>query len=213
MDGTLLDSAPGIGESLTHALRALGHDFFPAANLHERFGPPMRGIVEALLAPYADTRVDECLALYREHYGEQGLYSCSVYPGVESVLRQLAGDGVALYVATSKRQVFAQRMLEHVQLGGYFTKVCGSVPSGALDDKTQLLRSLLDSLPEPLAARCMVGDKRDDMLAAASNGIPALGALWGYGSAEELRGSGASILVSAPVQLPVAIETVLGAID
>lgn len=210
MDGTLLDSAPGMGESLSHALRTLGHDFVPAANLHERFGPPMRGIVEALLAPYADTRVDECLALYREHYGEQGVCNCRVYPGVEAVLRQLLDDGVALYVATSKRQVFAQQMLEHVQLDGYFTQVCGSVPSGALDDKTDLLRSLLDSLPESLAARCMVGDKRDDMLAAVSSGIPALGALWGYGSADELRGSGAAILLNTPTQLPAAIETVLG---
>lgn len=57
LDGTLVDSAPGIIASLTHAVRALGHDFMPFAGIERLLGPPMVNVVSQLLEPYRDDRV------------------------------------------------------------------------------------------------------------------------------------------------------------
>ena len=51
----------------------------------------------------------------------------------------------------------------------------------------------------------MVGDRGVDMVAACHHGAHAIGALWGYGSRDELLGAGAHALLDAPAQLPAAI--------
>ncbi len=206
MDGTLLDSAAGISDSLTCAIRQLGHDFVPGPAMHELFGPPMQRIVATLLAPYADSRVDACVAFYRAHYREQGLYNCRPYPGIDAALGALLEQGFVLHVATSKRQEFAERMLSHTGLARYFTSIQGTTADGALDDKMTLVETLLARVASGAAVGCLVGDKRDDMRAATANGLVAVGALWGYGANGELSDNGADVLVESPSELPRIIQ-------
>ncbi|RYF08553.1 MAG: hypothetical protein EOO77_25065 [Oxalobacteraceae bacterium] len=52
LDGTLIDSQPGILSSCRTALRALGHVPGPMQNLSAVIGPPMDDVMRFLLAPY-----------------------------------------------------------------------------------------------------------------------------------------------------------------
>lgn len=66
LDGTLVDSAPGIVASLTHAVRALGHDFTPSAGITHLLGPPMTQVMAQLLMPMemtASTKASSCTGL------------------------------------------------------------------------------------------------------------------------------------------------------
>lgn len=54
-------------------------------------------------------------------------------------------------------------------------------------------------------APTMPGDRKFDMVGAASNGVHGIGVLWGYGSREELRDAGASWCVAQPSELPAVI--------
>jgi phosphoglycolate phosphatase len=54
----------------------------------------------------------------------------------------------------------------------------------------------------------MIGDRRYDALGARAVGIRAIGALWGYGDAEELAAAGADPLIKAPRQIPEAVAAV-----
>gem|GEM_PF-13064 len=202
LDGTLLDSAPGIIASLTFAMRQLGHAFQPPSDIRALIGPPMNELVAQLLQPFGDDRVRQCVELYRQHYREQGLYDCAPYPGIVKALRQLAAEGYALLVATSKRQEFAERMLRHTDLYERFETVLGTSPDGALDNKADLLASLIRSLDSKPSHVLMIGDKRDDMIAARKNGVLPIGVRWGYGSDSELIESGAELLADIPDALP-----------
>lgn len=51
----------------------------------------------------------------------------------------------------------------------------------------------------------MVGDRKHDVIAAAKNGIPTIGVLWGYGGREELEAAGAAMLIARPHQLLPAL--------
>ncbi|MFJ3368360.1 HAD hydrolase-like protein [Pseudomonas sp. NPDC086251] len=205
LDGTVLDSAPGIIESLTFAMRQLGHDFQPIPDTQRLFGPPMHDVVAHLLKPFGDDRITECLALYRAHYRKEGLYNCSPYPGILEALEVLSSTHYSLFVATSKRQEFADKMLVHTGLSETFQGVFGTSPDGTLDDKTDLLRLLLLSLERAPSCTFMIGDKGDDMRAACQNSVVPVGALWGYGSSCELNVGGASMLVASPEVLPDVI--------
>lgn len=213
MDGTLLDSAPGITKSLTHAIRNLGHDFHPPAGVQQLFGPPMNQVVAELLRPFGDDRVEQCVQTYREHYRDYGLYDCSPYPGIAEALQSLIADGISLAVATSKRQEFADKMLRHAGLHGMFEDVRGTTADGSLDDKADLLRLMSASLNQSRPCRFMIGDKRDDMVAASKNAIPAVGVTWGYGTAQELTESGAVALSDSPRNLPGLVLRLLAQYD
>jgi phosphoglycolate phosphatase len=209
LDGTLLDSAPGIVASLTFAIRKLGHDFYPPADIRTLIGPPMNVLVAQLLRPFGDDRVVQCVELYREHYRRQGLYDCTPYLGVAEALERLAANGYSLFVATSKRQEFAEHMLRHTGLYNRFAKVLGTSADGSLDDKADLLESLMSSLDGAPSQAIMIGDKRDDMIAARKNHLTPIGVRWGYGSDSELTDSGAEVLVDSPNELSQLVANLI----
>jgi phosphoglycolate phosphatase len=204
LDGTLVDSEPGILSSVRAALQALGHAPDPSLDISAIIGPPIEDIMGLLLARYGDDRVEEAVAAYRDDYGRQGLFGSRPYDGVPGALAVLRDAGAQLILATSKRRTFAQKILAHIGLEGLFAAVYGSEPGGALDHKPELIAHILER--HDLAAdRCvMVGDRRYDIAGAHANRVRALGVLWGYGEREELENSGADDLVADPSDLPVA---------
>lgn len=200
LDGTLVDSEPGIRASARAALAALGHqpvDF----SIAELIGPPLEEVMAVILGRFDDDRVAEGVQAYRAHYGAQGFLATEFYPGVSETLEQLVGLNMPIYVATSKRTVFARRILEHLGRSAMFAGIYGSEPDGAVDSKADLIAHLLQRHDLP-ADRClMVGDRRQDVLGAAANGVGTVGVLWGYGDREELQTAGARWIISHPAEL------------
>jgi phosphoglycolate phosphatase len=66
LDGTLIDSQPGILASCPAALRALGHEPDETLDIKHIIGPPIEDIMRVLLQPYGDDRVDDAVSAYRE---------------------------------------------------------------------------------------------------------------------------------------------------
>lgn len=204
LDGTLIDSQPGILSSCRAALRTLGHVPGPMNVLSEIIGPPMDDVMRFLLAPYGDDRVAEAVAAYRQDYGGNGLFESTAYSGIREALGEMKQLGAELYLATSKRTVFAKRILEHLDLASFFNGVYGSEPGGALNHKPELLAHVMSQHALTPASCVMVGDRRYDISGAHANRMRALGVLWGYGSREELEAAGADKLVAKPGSLPEA---------
>ena len=61
------------------------------------------------------------LRLYRQRYGETGLFENRVYDGIPELLQQLRDGDWRLMVATSKAEPYAIRIVEHFGLGGSST--------------------------------------------------------------------------------------------
>lgn len=209
LDGTLIDSEPGILSSCKVALRSLGHEPDPALDMSAVIGPPIEEIMQVLLAPFGDDRIADAVKAYRAEYSAQGLYQSPPYPGIVEALSTLRQSGLRLFVATGKRVQFAKRILEHLELAHFFAEIYGSIDGGALDHKPDLIAHIMrrhDLAPESCV---MAGDRRYDILGAQANRMKALGVLWGYGSRQELEEAGADSLVSAPAGLPAAALALL----
>jgi len=210
LDGTLTDSRPGILRTLRHAFRRLGERDgkvyqLPAdEDLGWMIGPPLRVSFARLGGA---ENVDALVAFYRERYADTGLYESEVYEGVPQALADLRAAGARLYVATSKNVRYARKILEHFGLADYFAAIHGSRDDGGLADKTELLHHVLaiHSLDPKRATVAMIGDREYDMIGARNNAIIALGALWGYGGAEELRKAGADVLIDRPTDVPASV--------
>ena len=201
LDGTLVDSYPGILASCLTALRALGHGPNDSLDIRRFIGPPLEEIMRILLQSYGDNRVGEAVAAYREHYGESGFLGSIPYPGIGKSLGEMKQAGLRIYLATSKRAIFANRILDNLKFDTFFDGIYGSGPNGELDHKPELLSHILSKHSLPPYQCLMVGDRRYDISGAHSVGMRGLGVLWGYGTRDELEKAGANQLVDSPADL------------
>jgi phosphoglycolate phosphatase len=55
----------------------------------------------------------------------------------------------------------------------------------------------------------MIGDRGVDMRAARHHGVAAVGALWGFGTREELDMHGAQHVCASPRELPVILSRIV----
>lgn len=167
-------------------------------------GPPLLGSFETLLGDPADAK--EGLRLYRERFGDVGLYENALYDGVADLLAQLNVAGCRLFVATSKPAVYAERILAHFGLDVHVERLFGSELDGTRTDKTDLLQHALAVVGCAPGGTVMIGDRRHDMIGARNNGMAAVGVLYGYGSEGELAAAGAHGLAPTVAAIPGAIE-------
>src|ERR1700694_5640460 len=163
LDGTLIDSHPGILASCLAALRALGHEPDEALDIRLTIGPPLEDMMKILLRSYGDDRVGEAVAAFRQHYGESGFLGSVPYPGIGKSLEEMKQAGLLIYLATSKRAVFANRILDHLKFATYFDAIHGSVPSAELYHKPELLAHVLAKHSLTPSRSLMVGDRRYDI--------------------------------------------------
>jgi phosphoglycolate phosphatase len=196
LDGTLTDPKPGITRSIQYALQKLDLPVPSQDELTWCIGPPLRASFVAMLG--GEARADLAVTLYRERFGDVGLYENSVYPDIEHILAALKQSHGRLFVATSKAHVFADRIIDHFRLRDYFERVFGAELDGTRADKGDLLAYALEKAGADPRQALMIGDRSHDIIGAKKNGMAAVGVLYGYGSRDELIGAGASHVCATP---------------
>src|ERR1700722_10685929 len=129
LDGTLVDSFPGIAAAYSHVTTQMGLSQLDDAEIKQLIGPPIQ---EALRWRFglSGPRLDEGLRIFRQHYGTEGLFKFSKYRGVEEMLVALRQRGFDLYVATSKLRTLAIEIIEHAGWTELFSEIGGAESDG-----------------------------------------------------------------------------------
>lgn len=203
LDGTLLETAPGILGCYRHTFDHLGVTVPAELDLHEFIGPPMKDNFRRLLG---EAQMDAAVEVYRQCYDRQGKLQATVYDGLPEALQKLSSTH-RLVVATSKRQSFAQEMTEHFGLAPYFSAVYGVKEENLSEPKSALIGRILQDHRLIPAEVVMIGDREFDILGAKAHQMRSVGVLWGYGSREELLEHGADLLCQQPADLPDSIAS------
>ncbi len=215
LDGCLVDSRRAITGSMNHALVALGADPLPPRALATYIGPPLRGVVDGLLAsaglPGATTDdVDAFIAAYRDHYASEGIALTALVEGMDDVLRQL-GPAMTCGVVTSKPRRYARPVVAQVGLTDLLAFVEGP-RSGAEDEVKEgtLRRALAEHGADDATPVAMIGDRAHDIVAGHAVAVTTIGVLWGVGTREELEEAHADHLVAEVADLAPLVERVVG---
>ena len=161
-------------------------------------GPSLRGTFATLLETADRELVERALVLYREQYGDTGLFENRVYDGVGPMLDQVRLTTPAAFVATLKPTAYADRIVRRLGLDPYFTGIYGADMEERFEDKVDLLAHLLAGEKIPAADAVMIGDRAGDIVGARANGLRSIGVLWGSGSRAELVEAGADELCASP---------------
>ena len=202
LDGTLTDPGMGITNSVMHALTHFGITVTDRSDLYRFIGPPL---MDSFMEYYGLTEEQavEAVRVYREYFADKGWAENTVYSGIESLLADLVASGKMLLVATSKPQIFAERILVHFGLDKYFTHICGvalQAPRGY--SKADVIRDALDRAGvSDLTTAVMVGDRHHDIDGAKVVGISSVGVLYGYGDRTEHEAAGADAIAESVAEL------------
>lgn len=211
LDGTLVDSAPGITSGIAAALAA--HDVAVPDQpvLDAMVGPPLASSL--LSVPGVDeTNLAAIIDHYRRDYSARGLGDAAVFAGLDELLDELRAAGTALAVATSKPQTLAERLIARQGLRERLDVVVGSDPDETRPHpgKAAIVGEALQALGlGPGAPRTtMVGDLIFDVEGARGNDLPCLGVRWGSAPDGELEEAGAARIVDDVAGLREALRRI-----
>ena len=197
LDGTITDSGPGIMNAIRYAVKKRGLPDVPEEVLRSFIGPPLKEQFRSVFG-LSDEEGTIMVATYREYYGEKGIFENRVYDGVPEVFQKLQEAGVRILMATSKPEKYAKQIAEHFGFAKYFDFIGGACMDGRRTDKHDVIEYVIDSCKVCRENTVMIGDRRHDMIGASKAGIRSIGALYGYGSRDELEKVGADMIAVTP---------------
>lgn len=212
LDGTLTDPKEGITKCVEYGLNKFGIEVEHLDLLLPYIGPPLYDSfvqIQGLSPEQALLAVD----YYRERYKTLGMFENSVIPGIPQLLEELQNQGYSLYVATSKPTVFAEEILRHYKLDGYFKHVGGSNLDGTRSKKREVIQYVLDENNIPAEEALMIGDREHDIIGAQGCGVTSIGVTFGYGSVEELASAGADYIAYTVSEAGEIISRIKAGID
>jgi phosphoglycolate phosphatase len=203
LDGTLVDSLPGIAASLNRSLSHLGLPTHGSPAIRTFIGNGSLELArKAVPAGSPDELAHQVEAAFKADYAATWPDGTAPYAGIPECLAALAAAGLPLAVLSNKPHDFTVEIVERLFPGLPFAPVFGQRPE-------------IPRKPDPEAAlqiarhwglapeNCrFIGDSTIDLVTAAAAGIPAVAVTWGYHDAADLRDARPACLVENPVDLP-----------
>lgn len=199
LDGTLIDSEPGIFGGIRYALGQLDTAVPDERALRAWIGPPLRQNFGALLDA---ERVEQAVKHYHVYFAEHGWQQRRVYDGIPEALAAIHSRGDRLAVVTSKIRNHADRIIADLPFGHLFERVYAPGPESAHSQKASMIAAAIEDFASPRESTVMVGDRSFDIEGAVANHIASVGVLWGFGDEAELIQAGAAKLAHHPSELP-----------
>lgn len=184
LDGTLVDTAPDLLDSLNHCLEAGGLKRAEPAALRRYVGQGARVMIERAFTaqqkqPNAD-QLEKLVALFLEHYSAAIPGQSQFYPGVIDALERFSKSGYILAVCTNKFELLSQRLLTELGEASRFAAICGQDTFAfRKPDPRHLTQTIARAGGDPDRA-VMVGDSRTDIDTAKAAGIPVVAVDFGY---------------------------------
>lgn len=179
LDGTLVDTSPGIMDSVRYVERAMALSPVTQEQLRTFIGPPLEESFSRYYDPDPD-RVARMIDLYRERYREHGVGNGAVYPGIPDILDDIDAAGALSAVATLKHHSMTLLSLERFGLASRFSAIAAR--DEAHPNKADLIRRVMELLDwtDPSSV-LMIGDSRYDGIGAAEAGVDFAALTYGFG--------------------------------
>ncbi|MBR6921019.1 MAG: HAD hydrolase-like protein [Clostridia bacterium] len=191
LDGTVTDPGIGITNSVMYAVRKFGIEPPPREELFCFIGPPLR----ESFSKYFDLSAadaEKAVEYYREYYRPTGIFECSLYDGITDAFKLIKKEGVAVALATAKPDIFAERIAKKFGFDKYLSFLSGAALDGSRDNKADIITRALQNMPGVTPGNAvMVGDRSYDVESGKKLGLYTVGALYGYGSRQELSSADA----------------------
>ena len=184
LDGTLVDTAPDLLDSLNHCLDIAGLAKAAPTELRRFVGMGGRVMIERAFAaqnkPLTTQQLDELQVHFLAHYGTNIPGNSQPFPGVIAALDRLEAAGYIIAVCTNKYEKLSTSLLEALNIDHRFAANCGADTFDFRKPDPRHLTETIKLAGGDATRAIMVGDSRTDIDTAKAAGIPVIAVDFGY---------------------------------
>ena len=202
-DGTLLDTLQDLAESVNCVL---GRSGFPQHTLDEYRHFVGAGIEDLARRVLPEGHRDEAtvtrtLAEIRQEYHRRWPDNTHPYDGIPELLDALAARGIAMAIVTNKPDDSTRQMAASLLPRWRFDVIIAATPDLPRKPDPKGALEAARTMGLPPEAILYVGDSDIDMRTASAAGMFPVGVTWGFRPEDELRASGAAVIIDHPMEL------------
>jgi phosphoglycolate phosphatase len=184
LDGTLVDTAPDLIDTLNIVLAREGLPAVPFETARTMIGGGTRGLIERGLAAEgrnpSKLEIERLFVGFIEHYAANIAERSRPFPQTEAALERLAAEGYRLAVCTNKLEWLAVRLLNALGLASRFAAICGQDTFGVQKPDPEMLRRTVTRAGGDPQRAVMIGDSRTDIVTAKAASLPVIAVDFGY---------------------------------
>lgn len=200
-DGTLCDTTEGIFNSVIYSLECYGIKETDREKLRFFVGPPLFESYKTIYG-VSDEDAKWLIKKYRERYRVKAAEESALYDGVIPLLQELKNRGKKIAVASSKPKQFVDEISQYHDIYKYYDFVSAETFSNNHSSKKDLITACLEFFGEPdKSTVIMTGDRFYDIDGAKAVGVDSAGAVFGFGTLDELLKAGATHILNKPEDL------------
>ena len=213
LDGTLVDTAPDLADTLNVVLKREGLAPVPYAKARTMIGGGARRMIEAALAfekrrpPAAE--IDRMFNDFITHYAAHIADRSRPFPGVDAALDRLAAEDCIFAVCTNKLEGLSRLLLDTLGISTRFAAICGQDTFGLHKPDPEILRRTIVQAGGSVARAIMVGDSAADIETARAAGVPIIAVEFGY-TDTPVTLLGPDEVISHFADLPQAVSVLAG---
>lgn len=188
LDGTLLNTIADLAASANYALGALGFAARTEKECRAFVGNGVTKLLERSLPAGAKTsqNIEKMRPVFQAHYDLHNADFTTIYPGMASVLKTLADQGVKLAVASNKYQSATEKLVKHYFPGINFCAIYGARAGQPVKPDPKMVEDILALAQVERRNVWYVGDSDVDMQTARNAGLKVTAVLWGFRQKEQL---------------------------
>lgn len=194
LDGTLVDSAPDLALALNRTLKDLNKAEFDQKTIHNWVGNGAKTLVERALSSSSDINeqlepalINDALGIFLHHYQNGLCIASTLYNDVKEGLFILKASGFRLAIITNKPEAFVQPILSGLGIGGLFEIIIGGDTLAQRKPHPAPLNYALEQLNVTAQQCLMIGDSKNDILAAQAANIESAALTYGYNYGEDIN--------------------------
>jgi len=193
LDGTLVDSAPDLALAVNDMLTQLGRNIFSAELIRSWVGNGAQTLVKRALS--GKIEIDElidpevfnkALAVFLESYEKNLCVETVTYANVLETLQDLGSKDFRLALVTNKPFDFIEPLLIGLGLSNIFEFCLGGDSLSKKKPDPMPLLHVCESLQVDVSECVMIGDSKNDILAAKAAGMQSIGVSYGYNYGEAI---------------------------
>ncbi|WP_162047326.1 phosphoglycolate phosphatase [Vibrio taketomensis] len=196
LDGTLLDSVPDLAVAADQAVRELGFAGVTEEQVRDYVGNGADILIGRALSQSLTINPEfspELLAqgrvLFDDFYQQSGHKLSHLYPAVKETLAALKQAGFTLALVTNKPSKFVPEVLAQHGIDHFFSDVLGGDAFPERKPNPVALNWLMEKHACQPSEMLMVGDSKNDILAAKNAGCRSFGLTYGYNHGEPIATS------------------------
>ena len=185
LDGTLVDSLPGIAAALNHALTDLDLPNHPEKAVVGFIGDGIENLVRRALGEPLARHQAEVVARFQDHYPRDWKTGTIPHPGMMAFLEELSRREIPMAVLSNKPHSYTVEIVETIFPPRLFNPVRGhQAEFPRKPDPTTALQIVEGWSLQPSEV-AYIGDSTVDLATAQAAGLVPLIFSWGYGTPDD----------------------------